>query len=95
MSDYTRIKYKLRSTEGNALMVSITWLVHPVAFSLAEFNVQLKELMSVVIGLPMVVLSGIATHHTLLCRDDCKQLTASHRDHMNTLLAQQVLIIVG
>lgn len=66
-------------------------VVHIVVFSPAEFNVQLKELMSVVIGLPMVVLSGIATHHTSLCRDDCKQLTTSHHDHMNTLLVQQVV----
>ena len=72
-------------------MVGIAHLVHVVEFPLAEFNVQLKELMNVVIGLPMVVLSGIATHHTSQCRDDCKQLTTNHCDHMNTLLAQQVL----
>ena len=58
--------------------------------SVTEFNIHLKELMTVLIGLPMVVLSGIATHHTMLWHDDCKQLSASHRDRMDTLHAQQV-----
>ena len=45
-------------------------------------------------GLPMVVLSGLATRQTTLCHDDCEQLTKSHRDHMDTLIAQQVCMSV-
>ena len=41
-------------------------------------------------GLPIVVLSSVATQHTTLCRNDCEQLNANHRDNMDSLLAQQV-----
>ena len=58
-----------------------------------EFNVQLKELLSVLNGLPMVVLSSVTTQHTTLCHDDCEQLNTSHCNDMDTLLAQQVCIV--
>lgn len=63
--------------------------IHDV-LTITEFNIQLKELLAVLVTLPMVVLSGIATQHTTLCRDECKQLTMSHREQMDALLAQQV-----
>lgn len=64
-----------------------------VVLYVTEFNSQLKELMTILTGLPMVLLSNIATQHTTLCHDDCKQLTTNHHDHMDTLLAQQVCIL--
>ena len=63
-----------------------------IVLYVTEFNSQLKELMTILIELPIVVLSDIATQHTTPCHDDCEQLTTYHRDHMNTLLAQQVCI---
>ena len=57
---------------------------------MVEFNIQLKELMTVLLKLPMVVLSGVATQHMTACHGDCKQLTMSHHDRMDALLAQQV-----
>ena len=61
--------------------------------SLIEFNIQLKELLSVLNGLPMVVLLSVTTQHTTLCRDDCEQLNTGHCNDMDTLLAQQVCIV--
>ena len=55
-----------------------------------EFNIQLKEMLSVLDGVPMVVLSSVTTQHVTVCRDDCEQLSATHRDNMDTLLAEQV-----
>lgn len=55
-----------------------------------EFNIQLKELLCVLNGLPMVVLSSVTTQHITLCRNDCEQLSTSHRNNMDTLLSEQV-----
>ena len=41
-------------------------------------------------GLPIVVLSSVATQRTTLCQDECEQLNANHHGNMDALLAQQV-----
>ena len=63
-----------------------------VCVCVIEFNIQLKELLCVLNGLPMVVLSSVITQHTAVCRDDCEQLNTSHRNNMDTLLAEQVCV---
>ena len=87
-------EYRRECIDGKMMLSCISQLIHVLSLSLSviEFNIQLKELLCVLNGLPMVVLSSVTTQHTTVCRDDCEQLNTSHRNNMDTLLAEQVCV---
>ncbi|XP_065918030.1 coiled-coil domain-containing protein 180-like isoform X2 [Dysidea avara] len=54
-----------------------------------EFNSQLRELMTILMGLPLIILSDVTNRHTVLCNNDTGQLDKDHQQYLKSSQVQQ------
>ena len=75
-------------------MHTILYQISDHAPIIVEFNSQLRELMTILMGLPLIILSDVTNRHTVLCNNDTGQLDKDHQQYLKSSQVQQVSVII-